>query len=253
MSGVVHTTSAHWARWRKAWSISTSASIASAIGVARMPTQGSWRPCVSTITGCRHEVHRAARQADARGRLDRQIDDQVLAGRNAAEHAAGMVAEKALRRHLVAMLAALLRDAGKTGADLDPLDRVDAHHRVGDLGVETVIDRLAPARRHAGGRDADLRARPNRPTCATDPCSVRVPERSPHSARRRGCHRSRPALTKGISIGPELAHPAADRDAVALASHLRAIAPAATRTAVSRADERPPPRWSRKPYFCVYT
>jgi hypothetical protein len=34
-----------------AWSISTSASIASAIGVARMPTQGSWRPCVSTMVG----------------------------------------------------------------------------------------------------------------------------------------------------------------------------------------------------------
>src|SRR5438874_2530176 len=30
--------------------MSTSASIASAIGVARMPTHGSWRPCVFTTT-----------------------------------------------------------------------------------------------------------------------------------------------------------------------------------------------------------
>ena len=31
--------------------MTTSASIASAIGVARMPTQGSWRPKVSTVVG----------------------------------------------------------------------------------------------------------------------------------------------------------------------------------------------------------
>ncbi len=34
-------TSPHWALWRKAWSINTRASMASAIGVALMPTQGS--------------------------------------------------------------------------------------------------------------------------------------------------------------------------------------------------------------------
>ena len=28
------------------------------------------------------------------------------------------------------------------------------------------------------------------------------------------------------------------------------ILTAATRTAVSRAEDRPPPRWSRMPYFC---
>src|SRR5690606_13158224 len=44
-------TSPHWARWRRAWSIGTRATIASAIGVARMPTQGSWRPVVMTSTG----------------------------------------------------------------------------------------------------------------------------------------------------------------------------------------------------------
>jgi hypothetical protein len=33
---------------RSAWSITTSASMASAMGVARMPTQGSWRPLVTT-------------------------------------------------------------------------------------------------------------------------------------------------------------------------------------------------------------
>ncbi len=39
--GVLTATSPHCARWRNAWSISTSASMDSAIGVARMPTHGS--------------------------------------------------------------------------------------------------------------------------------------------------------------------------------------------------------------------
>jgi len=50
--GVLTATSPHCARWRNAWSINTSASIDSAIGVARMPTHGSCRPNVSTTAGC---------------------------------------------------------------------------------------------------------------------------------------------------------------------------------------------------------
>ena len=45
----------------------------------------------------------------------------------------------------------------------------------------------------------------------------------------------------------ELAHVAAHAHAVAFASHFLAMAPAATVGAVSRADERPPPRGSRTP------
>jgi hypothetical protein len=56
-------TSPHCARWRSAWSISTSASMASAIGVARMPTQGSWRPVVTTST--RPRARPPARRAGA--------------------------------------------------------------------------------------------------------------------------------------------------------------------------------------------
>ena len=40
MRGVTSPTSPHCARWRSAWSISTSASIASQIGTARMPDDG---------------------------------------------------------------------------------------------------------------------------------------------------------------------------------------------------------------------
>ena len=47
---------------------------------------------------------------------------------------------------------------GEAGADLDALDRVDRHHRAGDVGVELAVDRLAPAQRHACGDDVDARA-----------------------------------------------------------------------------------------------
>src|ERR1043165_8996939 len=49
--GVLVETSAFCARCSRAWSMSTSAIMASAIGVALMPTQGSCRPLVSTVTG----------------------------------------------------------------------------------------------------------------------------------------------------------------------------------------------------------
>ena len=32
---------------------------------------------------------------------------------------------------------------GEARADLDALDRVDAHHRVRDIGIDTIEDRLA--------------------------------------------------------------------------------------------------------------
>ena len=41
ISGVETFTSAFWARLRKAWSINTKANMASAMGAARKPTQGS--------------------------------------------------------------------------------------------------------------------------------------------------------------------------------------------------------------------
>jgi hypothetical protein len=44
---------------------------------------------------------------------------------------------------------AALRDDGEAVADLDALDGVDAHHGVGDVGIELVEQRLAQAHRHA--------------------------------------------------------------------------------------------------------
>jgi hypothetical protein len=62
----------------------------------------------------------------------------------------------------------------KAGADLDALDGIDAHHGVGDVGIEPVIHRLAPADRHAGAPPRDLRHRRNPATCAGRPCSFEL-------------------------------------------------------------------------------
>src|SRR6185369_9260463 len=61
-------------------------------------------------------VDRASRQANARSRLDRDVDHYILAGRDAAEDAARIVRQKAFRRHLIAMLGALLADRREAGS-----------------------------------------------------------------------------------------------------------------------------------------
>src|SRR5205085_1591129 len=96
-------------------------------------------------------------QPDARSRLERNRHGDLLAGRDAAEHAAIVVGEKALRAHLVAVLRAFLRNRREAGADLDTLHRVDAHHRRGNVGVEPAVNRLAPADGHAFGDDVAAR------------------------------------------------------------------------------------------------
>jgi hypothetical protein len=52
------------------------------------------------------------------------------------------------------MLAAALGHTGKAGANLHTLDGVDAHHGVGNVGIELVKQGLAQAHRHALRRDA---------------------------------------------------------------------------------------------------
>ncbi len=103
-------------------------------------------------------VDRTARRGDARGRLQRQMRNDRLAGGNTTEDAARVVAEETLRGQFVAMLGAALGDTGETGADFHAFDRVDAHQRVGQFGVEAVEDRLAQARLYTFGHHGDLRA-----------------------------------------------------------------------------------------------
>ncbi len=151
-------TSPHCARWRSAWSITTSASSASAMGVARMPTQGSWRPKVSTRVGW------PARSIDARGtRIE-------LVGLMAIDTTRSCPVEMPPSTPPAWLLRKPSGDSSspcslpfcvthaEAGADLHALDGVQAHHRVGDVGVELVVQRLAQAHRHAARGDGQARA-----------------------------------------------------------------------------------------------
>ena len=103
-----------------------------------------------------------ARGQDRRGRLDGKARHHRLAGRNAAENAAGIVGqEKRLaviaHAHLVAVFLAGQLGRAEARADLDALDRIDAHQR-------RRRDRRRACRRSAR-RDppARLRRRPRSP------------------------------------------------------------------------------------------
>jgi hypothetical protein len=108
-------------------------------------------------------IDRAARREDRRGGLDRKAHHHRLAGGNSAKDSAGVVGQKSwlvviTHAHVVGVLLARERGRTKACADLDALDRVDAHHRRSKIAIELAIDRRAEARRHAVGHDLDHRA-----------------------------------------------------------------------------------------------
>lgn len=89
------------------------------------------------------DVDAAARCSDGTGGFDGDVDVDVLAGADAAEDAAGVVGQEALRGKFVAVFAAALDDAAETCADFHAFDGVDAHHGVGDFGIEAVENGFA--------------------------------------------------------------------------------------------------------------
>ena len=64
---------------------------------------------------------------------------------------------KTAGRDFVTMLRALLGHDGKARAEFDRTHRVDAHQRVGDIGLKLVEYRLTEAGRHARGHHVDPR------------------------------------------------------------------------------------------------
>ncbi|ABU76158.1 hypothetical protein ESA_00888 [Cronobacter sakazakii ATCC BAA-894] len=103
-------------------------------------------------------VNGTARHGDAGGRLQRDVRDNLLAAADAAENAARMVALKTLFGDFIAVFAAFQRHHAKAFANLHTFHGVDAHQRVGDVGIETVKYRLAEARRHVIRHDRYFRA-----------------------------------------------------------------------------------------------
>jgi len=84
------------------------------------------------------------------------VRDNILAGGNATQDATGVVRQKPLRCHFVAVLGAFLRDGLETGADLHALHCIDAHQRKSEVGIQPVIHRLAPAYRRAFSHHTDF-------------------------------------------------------------------------------------------------
>ena len=91
------------------------------------------------------DVDTAARCGDGAGGLHGEVGADGLAGGNAAEDAAGMVAGEALRREFVAVLAAALAHHVKAVSDGYGFHRVDAHQGVGDVGIQPVKHWFAEA------------------------------------------------------------------------------------------------------------
>ena len=88
-----------------------------------------------------------------RGRLERDAEVHRLAVGDAALHAAAAIGARphAIALHVegVVVLEPGEIGAGEAGADLEALARRQAQHRAGEVGLEAVEDRLAPARRTA--------------------------------------------------------------------------------------------------------
>src|SRR5262245_54629510 len=94
------------------------------------------------------------------GRLDRETADNRLAGRDAAQNAARMVGKKhgstiVAHADLVGILFATQRRRGKSRADLDALDSINAHQSRGEIAVELAVNRGAEANGYAFGNDLD--------------------------------------------------------------------------------------------------
>src|SRR5690554_2422528 len=101
-------------------------------------------------------VDAASGQGDTGGGLERQVSHQWLTRRDPSQHTPGMVGEKALWRQLVTVLTAPLGDHRKAVANLYPLDGVDAHQRMCQVGIQTVKYRLTQSRWYPFGHHGNL-------------------------------------------------------------------------------------------------
>ena len=113
---------------------------------------GSWRPCVS--------IDRRRPAMSIVWRVKRMLDVGLTATTTTMSWPVeipprmppALLGRKPSGVISSRVLGAFLRDGREARADLDALDRVDAHHVVREIGVELVVHRLAPAHRHASTR-----------------------------------------------------------------------------------------------------
>lgn len=199
-------------------------------------------------------VDGAAGCQDRTCRFDSKARNKILARRNPAKNASRMVREEMrlpafafgglLPADLIGILDTRQSCRSKSITDLDTLHGIDRHQGSGEIGIELPIDRRAKTDRHAACHQLDHRtdrvavtAELVQPACPIlGGLRIRRPERVPldlpQSQRARSIRRG-PIWT----MQPRIESPGASTSSAA-----RATPPAATRAAVSRAEERPPPR-----------
>src|SRR5262249_46150649 len=138
----------------------THATMASPIGTARMPTQGSWRPLVliSVSAPYRSTVRRGVRIDEVGLTAKRQTIGCPV--EMPPKNAARMVGKKhwlavVAHAHFVGILLAAQRRRCKARADLDSFDSIDAHESRGEIAVELAVDRRAETNGHAFRDDLD--------------------------------------------------------------------------------------------------
>jgi hypothetical protein len=124
MAGMSTCTSPHCARWRNAWSITTNAKSASAMGVARIPATWVVAAFGHHLYSLEVLVNRITWTHDRTGGLDGDTHFQVLTRADAAQHTTCMVGGKALRRQSISMHSAAVRNAGKTSTNLHAFDGI---------------------------------------------------------------------------------------------------------------------------------
>ncbi len=100
------------------------------------------------LNGLAVEVNRATRNLNTRGWLQRHMHHDVLTTGDAAEHAACVVRDKSVWREFIAVFATALLHRSYARADLNRLHRIDTHHGVRDIGIQSIKDGLAESRRH---------------------------------------------------------------------------------------------------------
>ena len=86
------------------------------------------------------------------------MGNDLLPAADTAKNAARMVALETVFGDFVAVLAATQRHHVKTVANFHAFHRVDAHQRMGDVGIQAVKDRLAKSGGDATGNNGDFRA-----------------------------------------------------------------------------------------------
>ena len=94
------------------------------------------------------DIDAAPRQAHAGGGFKGCVHHDILSRADATENTASVVTEKTLGGDLVTKLGTFRFHTAKAATDLNPLGGIDGHHRIGNIRIQSIENRLPQPRRH---------------------------------------------------------------------------------------------------------